>query len=98
MSLLALAAQVLDPVRKGGRQGCLVGGLAVSVGADPQFTRDVDLVVAVDGERLAGGVSLGVRARGNRRFLRWNGPLRNLVGGSAHGGGYPASDPAGNLR
>lgn len=50
MSLLALAAQVLDSVRKGGRQGCLVGGLAVSVRADPRFTRDVDLVVAVDGD------------------------------------------------
>lgn len=50
MSLLALAAQVLDSVRRGGRQGCLVGGLAVSVRADPRFTRDVDLAVAVDGD------------------------------------------------
>lgn len=50
MSLLALAARVLDSVHKGGRHGCLVGGLAVSARSDPRFTRDVDLAVAVDGD------------------------------------------------
>lgn len=56
MSLLALAARVLDSVQRHGRRGCLVGGLAVSARCDPRFTRDVDLAVAVgadsEGEAL----------------------------------------------
>ena len=65
MSLLALAARVLGSVHKGGRHGCLVGGLAVSARSDPRFTRDVDLAVAVDGD--AEGEAL-IRALGSDGF------------------------------
>lgn len=50
MSLLALAAGVLDSIQHHGRRGCLIGGLAVSSRCDPRFTRDVDLAVAVSGD------------------------------------------------
>jgi predicted nucleotidyltransferase len=66
VSLLALAARVLDSVHKGGRQGCLVGGLAVSARSDPRFTRDVDLAVAVDGD--AEGEAL-IRALASDGFM-----------------------------
>lgn len=62
MSLLRSAASVLAAVRRHGRNGCLVGGLAVSVRCDPRFTRDIDLAVAVsrdaDAEELARQLSV----------------------------------------
>ncbi len=50
MSLIAAAGSVLAAVRSYGHDGCLVGGLAVSVRCDPRFTRDVDLAVTVAGD------------------------------------------------
>lgn len=53
MTLLDTAAHVLSRVASHGFRGCLVGGLAVSTRCDPRFTRDVDLVVAVDSDHDA---------------------------------------------
>jgi predicted nucleotidyltransferase len=54
---LSETAELLD---QKGFEWALVGGLAVSVRAEPRFTRDVDLAVAVESdeeaERLVGGL------------------------------------------
>jgi hypothetical protein len=44
----------------------LVGGLAVSARAEPRFTRDVDLAVAVSGDREAEELIKGMLVRGYR--------------------------------
>jgi hypothetical protein len=44
----------------------LVGGLAVSARAEPRFTRDVDLAVAVSGDRQAEELTKGLLSRGYR--------------------------------
>lgn len=44
----------------------LVGGLAVSARAEPRFTRDVDLAVAVDADREAEGLIRDLQQRGYR--------------------------------
>lgn len=64
MSLLRSAASVLAAVRRHGHQGCLVGGLAVSVRCDPRFTRDIDLAVAVSGDSDAEELARALRADG----------------------------------
>jgi predicted nucleotidyltransferase len=46
-STLQRAARDLDDLR---RRWALVGGLAVSARTEPRFTRDIDLVVAVEGD------------------------------------------------
>ncbi|MEY3034762.1 MAG: hypothetical protein RLZ86_1384 [Actinomycetota bacterium] len=56
MSLVATAAAVLGALRASGVEGCLVGGLAVSVRCDPRFTRDVDLAIAVSSDEEAESV------------------------------------------
>ena len=56
MSLVATAAAVLGELRASGVEGCLVGGLAVSVRCDPRFTRDVDLAIAVSSDEEAESV------------------------------------------
>jgi hypothetical protein len=48
----------------GGRRYALVGGLAVSVRAEPRFTRDVDFAVAVAGDRDAECLLEGLVAAG----------------------------------
>jgi len=53
MSLISAAADVLVLLKQEGVEGCLVGGLAVSVYCDPRFTRDVDLAIAVDNDERA---------------------------------------------
>lgn len=53
MSLVATAAAVLVELREAGVEGCLVGGLAVSVRCDPRFTRDIDLAIAVNSDEEA---------------------------------------------
>lgn len=44
----------------------LIGGLAVSTRAEPRFTRDTDLAVAVEGDAQAERVLFGLRGRGYR--------------------------------
>lgn len=47
-------------------QWALVGGLAVSVRTEPRFTRDIDLVVAVTGDRDAEQAVHALQGRGYR--------------------------------
>jgi hypothetical protein len=63
----------------------LVGGFAVSIRAEPRFTRDIDLVVAVtddvDLELARHSVGL-IEARGYQRGKDLAADLENLVGPS----------------
>lgn len=49
-----------------GRRSALLGGLAVSVHAEPRFTRDVDLAVAVSDDADAEGLVSQLRSLGYR--------------------------------
>ncbi|RMH20366.1 MAG: hypothetical protein D6696_08370 [Acidobacteria bacterium] len=49
-----------------GARWALIGGLAVSVRAEPRTTRDVDVAIAVASEREAEDLVRGLRARGYR--------------------------------
>lgn len=46
-------SRISDELRRAGVPFALVGGLAVSVRAEPRFTRDVDVAVAVAGDARA---------------------------------------------
>jgi Nucleotidyl transferase AbiEii toxin, Type IV TA system len=56
MLLFEALAHILSRLKEQGVRAALLGGLAVSAWADPRFTRDVDLAVAVqtdaDAERV----------------------------------------------
>jgi hypothetical protein len=60
-SLLKEASETLERCR---RQFALVGGMAISVRLEPRFTRDVDLVVAVSGDRDAESLMRNLLAAG----------------------------------
>jgi predicted nucleotidyltransferase len=62
-STLHRAARDLDDL---GRRWALVGGLAVSARTEPRFTRDIDLVVAVDGDSDAERLVHDLQSRGYR--------------------------------
>ena len=62
-NLLGQLAALLDARR---RPWALVGGLAVSVRTEPRFTRDLDLAVAVEGDREAEALVHGLQAEGFR--------------------------------
>jgi predicted nucleotidyltransferase len=62
-STLHRAARDLDDL---GRRWALVGGLAVSARTEPRFTRDIDLVVAVEGDRDAERLVHDLQSRGYR--------------------------------
>jgi len=51
--LEALLRRVAELLRKRKQDWALVGGLAVSVRTEPRFTRDLDIAVAVAGDRWA---------------------------------------------
>ena len=53
MSLITVAAKILDELRREGVSGCLVGGLAVSARCDPRFTRDIDVAIAIEDDARA---------------------------------------------
>lgn len=55
-----------DDLRDAGTRWSLVGGLAVSVRTEPRFTRDVDVVVAVDDDAGAEALVRSLLARGYR--------------------------------
>lgn len=61
----ALRAAVED-LRASGVNVALVGGLAVSARTEPRFTRDVDLAIAVAGDREAERVANALTSRGYR--------------------------------
>lgn len=65
MSSLDVALRRLDAdLWQAKVQWALVGGLAVSVRAEPRFTRDVDVVVAVDGDAGAEAVARSMMSNG----------------------------------
>ena len=66
MSLLSAASRVLKSLRQENVQGCVVGGLAVSVRCDPRFTRDVDIAVMVEGDERAEALVHALASRGMR--------------------------------
>jgi hypothetical protein len=49
--LLGGLRRVAEALRAAGQRFALVGGMAVAVRGEPRFTRDVDLAVAVSGDR-----------------------------------------------
>jgi len=53
-----------------GERWALVGGLAVSARAEPRTTRDVDVAVAVPGDRDAEGLVMRLVSRGYRVFCQ----------------------------
>ena len=53
MSLITVAAKILDELRREGVSGCLGGGLAVSARCDPRFTRDIDVAIAIEDDARA---------------------------------------------
>jgi hypothetical protein len=57
-------ADVTGALAEQGARYALVGGLAVSARAEPRFTRDVDLAVAVPGDREAEAVVSGLARAG----------------------------------
>ena len=56
MSLLDSVHRAVAVLAAEGRVGVLVGGLGVSARAEPRFTRDADLVVAIDTDAQAESV------------------------------------------
>lgn len=67
----SLSSELPDVLRRAERElssagipWALVGGLAVSVHTEPRFTRDLDLAVAVEGDRQADHLIRGFRAAG----------------------------------
>lgn len=64
--LAAVLRQVGGHLTRLERAWALVGGLAVAVRAEPRLTRDVDLAVAVAGDREAEGLGLALQGLGYR--------------------------------
>lgn len=58
------AARAAAELTELGATFALIGGLAVSVWSEPRYTRDVDLVVAVDGDEQAEWLIHALSARG----------------------------------
>lgn len=58
--------EILGELDRFGRRSALLGGLAVSVHAEPRFTRDVDLAVAVSNDADAEELVSQLRGRGYR--------------------------------
>lgn len=66
IEVLRLTADVLDRL---GARWALVGGLAVSVRAEPRFTRDIDLAVAVANDAAAEQLVRDLAGEGFRLLL-----------------------------
>ena len=64
--LEAALAAVIEDLRSLDRQFALVGGLAVSLHAEVRFTRDVDIVVAVNNDEDAESLVHDLGTRGYR--------------------------------
>lgn len=66
MTLLDSVRRAVAVANAGGHVGVLVGGLAVSARAEPRFTRDADLVVALDTDAEAEAVVRAFLLQGYR--------------------------------
>jgi hypothetical protein len=75
MSLLDAVRTAVAIAAAEGRSAVLVGGLAVSVRAEPRFTRDADLVVAVDSDIEAEAMVRSFLVRGYRVLVAATGHL-----------------------
>ncbi len=60
----ATLRSIADSLNELGRRWALVGGLAVSARAEPRFTRDVDLAVAVSDDQDAEQLAFALSHRG----------------------------------
>lgn len=58
--------RIAEDLDASGHPWCLVGGLAVSARAEPRTTRDVDVIVAVAGDKEAEHILFGLQASGYR--------------------------------
>ena len=58
--------RIAGDLRAAGREWALIGGLAIGARAEPRTTRDVDLVVAVEGDAEAEALVFHLQARGYR--------------------------------
>ena len=58
--------RLAEDLRAGGFRWALVGGFAVTVRSEPRSTRDIDVALAVAGEREASAAALHLRLRGYR--------------------------------
>ena len=64
--LEGVLAQAQETVTELGYSWALIGGLAVSARAEPRFTRDVDLAVALKSDAQAEGLIRDLQAQGYR--------------------------------
>ncbi len=66
-SLARVLTDVRFDLQELGVGAALIGGIAVSARAEPRFTRDVDLAVAVSGDAEAERLLFLLRGRGYHR-------------------------------
>ncbi|WP_438019308.1 nucleotidyl transferase AbiEii/AbiGii toxin family protein [Sorangium sp. So ce315] len=92
--------RVVADLRGLDRRIALVGGLAVSVRAEPRFTRDVDLAVVVTGDDDAEALSRALQARGLPGARRGRSRRRSdpPSSSSSNGGSRAAGIFAGSWR
>jgi hypothetical protein len=62
-------AQLFADLREGGARFAVVGGFAVSVRAEPRFTHDIDVAVAVRTDAEAEALVLHLQTRGYQVFM-----------------------------
>jgi Nucleotidyl transferase AbiEii toxin, Type IV TA system len=74
--LLAVLSRTADALDARHQLWALVGGLAVSVRAEPRFTRDIDLAVAVVDDAAAEALVSALLASGFRLQLSIQAPAR----------------------
>ena len=91
--LHSILRRVVQDLKECGFDFALVGGLAVSTRAEPRFTRDVDLSVAVAGDVEAESLARSLRGRGysivaiaEQEAVRRLATLRLLPPGERSGG------------
>jgi hypothetical protein len=84
--------RIVSELRREGAAFALVGGLAVSVRAEPRLTRDADLAVSVASDAAAEALVLGLQQRGYRVVAAVEqdavgrlSTVRLVAGGSARG-------------
>jgi predicted nucleotidyltransferase len=63
-SLRTALSRVAEDLTSLGASWAVIGGLAVSARAEPRFTRDVDLSIAVENDRQAEALVFALRGRG----------------------------------
>lgn len=62
--LVASLHRIASDLSAAGREWALIGGLAIGARAEPRTTRDIDLAVAVEGDREAETLVFALQSRG----------------------------------